>query len=112
MKKIIVALLLAGSSITAMADGHFGGYHGGYHGGYQSHYHGGGFNNFIGPAIIGGVIGYAIAQPRETVIYQQPQVIYQQPQVIYQQPGVPVGYHEETLFDGYCRCYRTVLVRN
>ena len=80
-----------------------GGY--GYHGGY----HGGGVG-WVAPAIIGGVIGYELSQPR--VIYQQPQVVYQQPPVIYQQPGVPVGYHYETLLDAHCNCYRNVLVPN
>jgi len=91
MKKLLVAVLLAGTSTVALADGH-GGYHGGYggyHGGYghyENHYHGGGWGGFVGPALIGGVIGYELGQPRyvqpaPTVIYQpQPQVIYQ-PQV-------------------------------
>lgn len=94
MSKLLVGLLLAVTSTASFADGHFGGYHGGhggyggYRGGYnhyENHYHGGGFGGFVGPALIGGIIGYELGQPR---VYQQPQVIYQQPQVIYQQPQV------------------------
>jgi hypothetical protein len=89
MKKLIAILALSLTATSAFADGHWGG-HGGYYGG---HHGGGGYYNhshydFVGPAILGGIVGYAIAQPRyvqpaPTVIYQQPQVIYQQPQ--YQQ---------------------------
>ncbi len=95
MKKLIAALALVGTATTAFADGHFGGYHGGYggyrggYGHYENHYHGGGYGNFVGPALIGGVIGYALAQPRyyepaPSVIYQQPPVVYQAPPTIYQ----------------------------
>ena len=79
MKKLLVAILLAGTSTVALADGH-GGYHGGYggyHGGYN-HYHGGGWGGFVGPALIGGVIGYELGQPR--YVQPAPTVIYQ-PQV-------------------------------
>jgi hypothetical protein len=94
MSKLLAALLLITTSTAAFADGHFGGhgggYGGGYHGGYghyENHYHGGGYGNFVGPALIGGVIGYALAQPR----YYEPT-----PQVIYQQPPVVVtpGYSQ------------------
>jgi hypothetical protein len=109
MKKIITALALIGLTTTpALADGyrgHHGGYHGGY-GHYGNHYHG---NDWIAPAIIGGIVGYAIAQPRTVYVQPQPQVIYQ-PQVYSTIP--PGGYHYETILDAYCNCYRTVLVQN
>ena len=87
MKKLLAGLALIALSTSAFADGHWGGYggYGGYRGGYnhyENHYHGGGWG-FAGPALIGGIIGYSMAQPR---YYPEPQVIYQQPQVIYQQP--------------------------
>jgi len=92
MKKLIVALTLAATSTAALADGHWGGHGGGYGGGYrggynhyENHYHGGGFGGggWVGPALIGGIIGYGMAQPR---YYPEPVIIQQQPQVIYQQP--------------------------
>ena len=98
ISKLLAALLLIGTSTVALAGGYYhdgdyyvgagnphgyyGGHRGGYgHGGYGygGHHRGGG--DWIAPAIIGGVIGYAIAQPR---VYQQPQVIYQQPSVVQQ----------------------------
>jgi hypothetical protein len=116
MKKLLAGLaLIALSTTTASAHGweHGGGYRGGY-GHYENHYHGGGWGGFVGPALIGGIIGYELGQPR---VYQPAPVIIQQPQVIYQQPGVystipPGGYHYETILDGQCNCYRTVLVQN
>ena len=107
MKKILASLLLLLSS-TAFADGHFGG-HGGYHGG-GGYYHSHG-TNWVAPALIGGIIGYELAQPR--VIYTQPPVVYQypvQPQAIPE--STPYGYHYETILDASCNCYRNVLVRN
>ena len=89
MKKLLAVLSLSLTATSAFADGHWGGYHGG-HGGYGGgYYHSHGYNDFVGPAILGGIVGYAIAQPRyvsppPTVIYQQPPVIYQQPQTQYQ----------------------------
>ena len=54
MKKLLIALLIAPLSSIAMA-------HEGYRGGYGGYHHGGG--GWIAPAIIGGVIGYGLAQP-------------------------------------------------
>jgi len=80
MKKLIAVLALATASTSAFEGYHggYGGYYGGYHGGY---YHGGGVN-WVAPALIGGVIGYELAQPRyvqpaPTVIYQQAPTVYQ-----------------------------------
>ena len=81
MKKLALALALLTTTTVASAHGweHRGpGY--GYRGGY---YHHGGYN-WVAPAIIGGVIGYELAQPR--TVYVQPPVVYQQPQVVYQTP--------------------------
>ena len=87
-----------------------------YHPQPQHYYHGGGSSwGWVGPAMIGGVIGYELAQPR-TVVVQQPPVVYTQPPVVVQQPQViynpPVGYHYESILDAHCNCYRTVLVQN
>jgi len=109
MKRILTALAL--TVLTSTSAFAHSWEHGGYRGGYHE-YRGGGYN-WVAPAIIGGVIGYELAQPR--VIVQQPQVIYQQPPVVYQQypaPVAPYGYHYEAILDAHCNCYRNVLVQN
>jgi hypothetical protein len=74
MKKIVAVLTLALVASSAMAEGwrHHGGHHG----------HSSG--RWIAPAIIGGVVGYALAQPRNVVV-QQPPVVYQPAPVVVQQ---------------------------
>jgi hypothetical protein len=73
MKKLVIALLIAGAGITsAHADGYR------HHGGY---YRGGNSWGWVAPLAIGGVIGYELNRPR----YYEPPVIVQQPMVI-QQP--------------------------
>ena len=69
MKKVLIAGLIA---VGAMGSAQAHGYH-----------HGGGFG-WVGPAIIGGVIGYEMARP--------PVVYAPQPQVIYQQQTYPQAY--------------------
>jgi len=73
MQKGLIALLLLFSS-SAFAQ-HFHHHH---------HRHGGWHYNWIGPTIIGGVIGYEIArsqQPAPVIIQQQPPIIIQQPPI-------------------------------
>lgn len=98
MKKLIAALVLAATSMTAMADPHWGGHHGyggGYGGGYygprvihqnNNYYRGSNAIDLLGPMVIGGIVGWSINEAsRQPQIYQQPTVIYQQPpQVNYQ----------------------------
>lgn len=75
MKRLITAVALVALSVPAMAQ----------------HYHGPqgvpfvrASNNWIGPALIGGVVGYVLAQPK--VVYAQPPVVYAPPPVVvYQQ---------------------------
>ena len=69
----------------------------------QYHDHG----NWIAPLVIGGVVGYALSQPR-TVVVQQPVPVYY-PNTY---PPVPYGYHYEQIVDAGCNCYRWVLVPN
>lgn len=80
MKKLIAIMALAGFATTAMAQ-HHGHGHGGW--GYRG--------SWVGPAIIGGVIGYELSRPRYDPYYQYSpqQVIIQQPQVIYVQQTQP-----------------------
>ena len=93
MKKILVSLLLIGLfSTNAHADWH-GGYRG-YHSGY-----------WVGPALVGGLIGYELARPAPVVV-QQP--VYVQPPVYTQQPcpypHAPV-YNQVWTNDQYGRGY-------
>jgi hypothetical protein len=87
MKKLLIALSLVALSTSALAHER-GGYRGGYHG----YYHGGGCYGcgWVAPALIGGVIGYELAQPR--VIYEQAPVVIQQPPVVYQQAPTTTEY--------------------
>lgn len=104
MKKIIVLLLcFIGTSYAHQGLRHHGGYYGGY-------------NNWIAPAIIGGVIGYELNRPRtvyveqQPVIIQQPPVVYSTPQPIIQQP--PIGYHWQEMIDPVTNQRKIVLVPN
>jgi len=97
MKKIIAILLLTMSAST-FAHGYYRSF--GYH------------NDWVAPAIIGGVVGYSIARPYYAQpVYVQPVYVQPQPQVVYVQPNQS-NYHQESILDANCNCYRTVLVPN
>lgn len=106
MKKYIVLVLLF---LAGMCHAHEGLRHHGYYSGYYN-------NNWVAPAIIGGVIGYELNRPRtvyvepQPVIIQQPPVVYTQPQPIIQQP--PVGYHWQEMIDPVTNQRKIVLVPN
>ena len=108
MKKLLaIFVLFAGLGSCATSYAHDGWRHGG-----PYVYRAGG--DWVGPALIGGIIGYELSRPR---YYTPPPVIVQQPPVIYSPPVSqpvypPVGYHFEQIMDGVCNCYRTVLVAN
>jgi len=70
MKKLIAIFLLMVSA-SAFAQHHHGRHHG--HG-FRPH-------SWIGPTIIGGVIGYELARQQPIIIQQQPVIIQQSPQV-------------------------------
>ena len=75
MKKILIVGLLA-LSTTAFAHGP--------HGYWRPHPSGGW--NWVAPAVIGGVIGYEVAQAKPPIVVTQPSpVAIQQPPVIIQQ---------------------------
>ena len=99
MKKSILALLLLSAMGMTSAQWH-------HHGGYCC-YRGGYGGGWVGPAIIGGVIGYEIAN--RPVIVEQPPVIYTQPSIV-QQP--PVGYHWQEMIDPATNVRKIVLVPN
>ena len=92
MKKLLIAFLLLTSTST------FAQYH-------HGHHHGYGFRpySWIGPTIIGGVIGYEIAR-QQPIIIQQPTIVQQQPVIIQQSPQVCTDWKEIQQPDG--RIYR------
>ena len=67
MKKILVTLVAIGSLMTASAEARA--------------------QHWVGPALIGGVIGYEISRPP---VYNPPVVVQQQPPVVIQQQPVVV----------------------
>lgn len=99
MKKLIFLLLL---TTTTLANA-------------QWHPHSYGYRGYgwAGPAIVGGVIGYELAQPR---YYQPSVVVVQQPPVVYTQPTTvmppPAGYHYQNVTDPSCNCVKVALVPN
>jgi len=98
MKKSLLALSLL--AIIGSAVAHEGFRHYGYRGGCYG-------CGWVAPAIIGGVIGYEIAN--RPVIVEQPPVIYTQPSIV-QQP--PVGYHWQEMIDPATNLRKIVLVPN
>ena len=109
----ISSLLLSFTSSSAFAHNEFHGGERGYRGGYYRGDHDN-FGHFLAPALIGGLIGYSLAQPHyaQQVMIYSPPAIYSAPPV-YSVPPVysaPNGFHYENISDANCNCYRTVLV--
>ena len=103
MKKLIASLFLSASAIAYAGP----------------HHHGpnvGGMN--VWPLIIGGTIGYTIANQQRPVIVQQPSVVVQPPVYnnsypVYNLPTAPYQgatplYEKRTQFDPNCNCYVVV----
>lgn len=90
MKKFLVALVFLTFSSSGLTDP--------YH-----HYNSSG--DILIPVLVGGVIGYFIAKPKEP---QQPLIIQRAPATIIN--GEPI-YQYQTIFDTECQCERRVLVR-
>ena len=88
MKKILTVFLLM-LSASAFAQHHHRQHHG--HG-FRPH-------SWIGPTIIGGVIGYEIAR-QQPIIIQQPMFVQQQPVIIQQSPQVCTDWKEIQYSDG------------
>jgi hypothetical protein len=89
MKKILTVFLLM---VSASA---FAQHHHGYHHGYGLRPY-----NWIGPTIIGGVIGYEIARQQPIIVQQQPVFVQQQPVIIQQSPQVCTDWKEIQYPDG------------
>ena len=97
MKKLLLALLILGTS-SAYAQ-------------YPGHNHRGGWGyGWVGPTIIGGVVGYEIARNQQPVIVQQPSVVYVQPQPVVQAP--PPGYHWQEMVNPQTGFRQIVAVPN
>ena len=109
MKKIVFALSLLTLIGTAQAHEGFH-YRGGccYRGGYGL--------GWVAPAVVGGVIGYEIAQPRTVIVEQPPVYVTPQPSVVYvNPPGTippPAGYHYAQMIDPVTKESKIVLVPN
>lgn len=78
MKRLIASLILFASPVVFAGHGH--GHH--WHGPRHHHHHWNHNHGWIAPALIGGVIGYALTRPAP-VIVQQPEVV-----VVPQQPVI------------------------
>ena len=103
MKKLLLPIILSAGLSMCMTSYAEGWHHGGGHYVYRPNY------GWVVPAVVGGVIGYEIARPR------QPDVVVVQP--VAPAPAAPIypspaGYHWEAILDAGCNCYRTVLVPN
>ena len=105
MKRLIlISALLSASIASADACCYRGGY---YRGGYGA--------GWVAPALVGGVIGYELAQPR-TVVVEQPGVVYAAPPVVVQPSPVyaqpPAGYHWQQITDPQTNTQKMALVPN
>ena len=110
MKRIILALILVTSAVTAQAGGYYRGNNGWAYGG-----------AFLGGAIVGGLLArpYYYAPPP---VYYAPPPVYYAPPAYYTLPPVfadptapadaPVGYRWSNIWDNNCQCNRAVLVPN
>ena len=118
MKRIILALILVASAVTAQAGGYYRGNNGWAYGG-----------AFLGGAIVGGLLArpYYYAPPPmyyapPLMYYAPPPMYYAPPPMYYAPPPVfadpaapadaPVGYRWSNIWDNTCQCNRAVLVPN
>ena len=99
MKRLLAAILIGFTALSPQAGPNHGHYHG--------HRHGHNPGWWVAPAVIGGVVTYALTRP-QPVIVQQPPVVYYPSSL----PPAPIGFHYEQLLDANCNCYRWVLVSN
>ena len=83
MKQFLVALVLATISTSSLAHGYYGNN-----------------NDWVGPLLIGGAVGYMMAQPR--VVYVQPS-----PRVITVEPV----YQYMWITDPQCGCQKQILIQ-
>ncbi len=100
LTSVIGVSLIFSSSLYADRDGHGRGWDRG--SGHTRVSHNNHHNNWVIPLVVGGVLGYALSEPRrESVTYARAPIVYT-PQPMYQ---------EEWVYFGDCDCQRKVLVR-
>jgi hypothetical protein len=97
MKKILLTFIIALAAVPAMAQWHH--HHCCYRGGW------------VGPALIGGVVGYELSRPR-TVVVEQPIIVQQPQQPIIVPSAAPAGYHWQQMINPQTNQYQLVLVPN
>lgn len=102
MKIFLASILVAFSINSAYADNRQGGRHGG--GGNH-----GDFGRWIGPALIGGFIGYTLAMPRTVYVQPPPQPIVIVPEGAYTGPAPQPVYQEFVEYNASCNCYMHIL---
>ena len=132
MRIILILVLMNLTVNAAQADGHWrgGGWRGGWHGGGWrgdgwrgdgwregwGGWRGEGWGDGIGwlaPALIGGALGYSLAQPQP--VYVQPPPVYVQPPVVAAPQGAYAGpppqpvYRQVLEFNPACNCNIQVL---
>lgn len=78
LKKILIVsfLMFSNLAVAGPHHGHRHHWHNAPHYNHWNHNHGW----WVGPAIVGGVLGYALTRPQTVIVEQQP-VIVQQPRV-------------------------------
>ena len=89
MRKLLVLIMLTMLTVPALAHGPR----------YHPYHHSPMW--WVAPAVVGGVVTYALTRPAPM---PTPAVI--------QLPPAPPGYHYESLVDAACNCQRWVLVTN
>jgi len=101
LTSVIGVSLIFSSSLYADRDGYGRGWDRGSHHSRMS-YDNHSRNNWVIPLVVGGVLGYALSEPRrESVTYVRTPVVYA-PQPVYQ---------EEWVYFSDCDCQRKVLVK-
>lgn len=103
MKKVQPWIAIVGAAVLFVSSAHADRFDRGER--YERHermsYHHGG--NWVVPLVIGGVLGYALSEPRrDTVSYVQSNPVVYAPQPMYQ---------EQWVYFSDCDCQRKVLVR-
>jgi len=106
MKKLALTLALLSTFASAEACCYRGYYHHGYYGGGIG---------WVAPAVVGGVIGYELSQPRTVIVEQPPTYVIPPATVYVNPPGTlppPAGYHYGQMIDPRTNQYTIVLVPN
>lgn len=104
MKIFLATILVIFSINSAYAQDRHDGRRGGGHGGSR-----GDVGHWIGPALIGGFIGYTLARPRTVYVQPAPQPIVVVPEGAYTGPAPQPVYQEFVEYSPSCNCYMHVL---